>query len=184
MVSGSLYSIHNKINKCVIHLLVLHVNNLFFFSLPKSPVLQVSGIRSAIYFWPAGYATVEETNVQRTVWLQAHSVTHTPIPACHLHLFPHLTLTEGQWYINRRTAGASNGLEKKFFKNLFVCQYPEKHCISFSTICRIFSFSVFTSLRAPVENSIIISMSWLFLSGWQEAKMTFQFVMCKCFTLL
>lgn len=69
--------------KCVVvDLLSLLVNNFFLSSPPPHfSVLQVSGTRAAIQLRPAGYAPAEEANVQRTVSLQAHPVTHTYNPA-------------------------------------------------------------------------------------------------------
>lgn len=54
----------------------------FLFPLCHPAVLQVSGTRAAIQLWPAGHASTEEANVQRTVLLQTHPVTK------HTHLSP------------------------------------------------------------------------------------------------
>lgn len=51
------------------------------FPLHLPAVLQVSGTRAAIHLWPTGYAPAEEANVQRTLSLQAHPVTHTLNPS-------------------------------------------------------------------------------------------------------
>lgn len=112
-----------------------------------------------------------------TLWptLQSQLVTYIFSPTS--------TWREGQWYMNRRTAGASIGLENNFFKNLFLHQYPEKlHFLFYNMLYFLFfcfHFPESTRCKLDYNCHVMVIPKWL-----TEAKMTFQFVMCKCFTLL
>lgn len=140
---------------------------LYFFSFPPHfssihdpVVLQVSGIRAAVQLWPAGYAPAEEANVQRTVSLQAHPVTHHPHPSppSPPAPTPDPNKMEGQWCNKKRTRGANDWLEKEktFQKLLFFSaniQRKYSFCCRWCHCFALFCLSLLPSLH-PLKTSI------------------------------
>lgn len=133
-------------------------------------VLQVSGTRAAVQLRPAGYAQAEEANVQRTLSLQAHSVTRRP-PAISTCSFNKM---EGQWYDKTEGKG-SKRLTGKENKNYF-SQHPEKWLLS--SVVGDVIVSLFVSLCFPLSPPfdkcfnfhVMVIPLWL-----TEAKTSFRF---------